>query len=462
MIKYAFSPLFFKLYAAIVSVIIIALISAFSIWQFQDESTAISDFVEDTQMIATTLTDTLEKNPEHFSIVAKTLKQHLYQTATLINSKDLTHYLSTSEHIHSQTNIDVYHDHLNEGLHAVYKLQDPSQLLLISDMPLENSSDISENPALPAVSFHLRDEIKSQEFSTIVSIILISCFILIAILLLVSTAKISQHIYSLIKASQQIAKGNLQARMNTNVPAPLKDLATSFNKMSEDLSDLIDEKHVLNNAIAHELRTPLTKLHLATSFAQGKNRDPNVAEFLNSIEHYTDELEQLTNSILTLAKLSHENQPLKLEKIDLTRLANDRALEISALDSSKHITVLTQEPRYINADILFLQLALDNLLKNALLHAKQKVTITIHDQKNDVITLSIEDDGTGISMNQAEQLFTPFFRADESRNKDHGGHGLGLAIVKSVAERHQGSISAGSSQFGGACFSLSIPMNESR
>ena len=455
MIKYALSPLFFKLYAAIVSVILIAILAASSVWQFQDESTAISDFVEDTQMIATTVIKTLEQEPENFPVVAKTLKQHLYQSTVLLTPEELKDYLTSSEHIHHQQDIDIYYDHHNEGLHAVYQLKKHSQLLVISDMPIESYEE--NQPADPAINFHLRDEIKSNEFNTIAITVLICCFIIIALVLLFSTANISRHIHSLIKASQKIAKGNLQERMDTQVPAPLKDLAVSFNKMSKDLSDLLDEKQVLNNAIAHELRTPLTKLHLAISFAQGKNTDPNIAEFLNSIEHYTDELEGLTNSILTLAKLSHENQPLKLERLDLARLVNERALELSALDNSKQLSVLPQEPVFIEADILFLQLAIDNLLKNALIHAKQKVTISVENQADSITSLSITDDGSGIPDSQAEQLFTPFYRADQSRNKNDGGYGLGLAIVKSVVDRHDGSISISRSpSTGGACFTLNL------
>ena len=68
------------------------------------------------------------------------------------------------------------------------------------------------------------------------------------------------------------------------------------------------------------------------------------------------------------------------------------------------------------------------------------------------------DDGVGIPPEQAQEVFQAFYRLDQSRNRQTGGYGLGLAIVASIAHAHQGNASVQTSQYGGACFSMTWPI----
>ena len=71
--------------------------------------------------------------------------------------------------------------------------------------------------------------------------------------------------------------------------------------------------------------------------------------------------------------------------------------------------------------------------------------------------LSVADDGIGVPDEQAENIFQPFYRLDQSRNRQTGGYGLGLAMVASIAKAHHGSAQVVRSEFGGALFQLTWP-----
>ncbi len=73
------------------------------------------------------------------------------------------------------------------------------------------------------------------------------------------------------------------------------------------------------------------------------------------------------------------------------------------------------------------------------------------------IRFLVEDDGPGIPPEQRERVFHRFHRTDAARDRASGGTGLGLAIVSAIADAHGGSVTAGSSPEGGACFELELP-----
>jgi two-component system sensor kinase ParS len=103
-----------------------------------------------------------------------------------------------------------------------------------------------------------------------------------------------------------------------------------------------------------------------------------------------------------------------------------------------------------------MELALSNLLANALRYARRKVSIEVA-RENGMYRLVVEDDGEG-SRRPARHVFAAFTRLDTSRNRETGGFGLGLAIVARIAALHRGRVVAGSSaSLGGARLTLEWP-----
>ena len=105
-----------------------------------------------------------------------------------------------------------------------------------------------------------------------------------------------------------------------------------------------------------------------------------------------------------------------------------------------------------------MELALSNLLANALRYARRKVSVEVA-RENGMNRLVVEDDGEGIPEAQRASVFVAFTRLDTSRNRETGGFGLGLAIVARIAALHRGRVVAGSSAtLGGARLTLEWPV----
>ena len=105
-----------------------------------------------------------------------------------------------------------------------------------------------------------------------------------------------------------------------------------------------------------------------------------------------------------------------------------------------------------------MELALSNLLANALRYAQQHITITVM-REHDIYRLVVEDDGAGIPELDRTSIFRAFTRLDDSRNRDTGGFGLGLAIVARIAALHRGRVTAEASvTLGGASLALEWPV----
>ena len=104
-----------------------------------------------------------------------------------------------------------------------------------------------------------------------------------------------------------------------------------------------------------------------------------------------------------------------------------------------------------------MELALSNLLANALRYARRNVRIEMA-RENGLCRLVVEDDGEGIPEAHRASVFHAFTRLDTSRNRETGGFGLGLAIVARIATLHRGRVTAGSSaSLGGARLALEWP-----
>ena len=102
--------------------------------------------------------------------------------------------------------------------------------------------------------------------------------------------------------------------------------------------------------------------------------------------------------------------------------------------------------------------AVRNLVENAINYSDEGQTVGVGIKSDDDwCTISVKDDGTGISQDDQKRLFERFYRVDPSRSRQTGGTGLGLSIVKHIAENHHGSVEVASVPGRGSTFSLVIP-----
>lgn len=131
-------------------------------------------------------------------------------------------------------------------------------------------------------------------------------------------------------------------------------------------------------------------------------------------------------------------------------------LQVAKQNANIHFTPPPDFPT-IQVDALHLQNALRNLLDNALKYAGENAEIRIDmEESGDRVLFSVSDNGPGLSAQQQEQIFTPFYRQQTSRNNCKG-FGLGLAYVKRIVDLHKGQINVFSKEGQGTRFEINLP-----
>lgn len=189
-----------------------------------------------------------------------------------------------------------------------------------------------------------------------------------------------------------------------------------------------------------------------------------VADELDRIELESERLEKLVDEVLSLLRESSGARELNLSGFDLADLLQDlvETVNYEISDGREHITLQLQAPLHLDADRELLWRVFENLLRNALIHSGDAGDIRVLGRQidGDQIMVSVSDSGPGIEETQIKNIFEPFFRIDEARNRNSGGHGLGLAIAASAVRRHDGRISASNRKEGGLEVCVVIPQKQ--
>ena len=204
-------------------------------------------------------------------------------------------------------------------------------------------------------------------------------------------------------------------------------LARTLNEMLGALERSRDaERRFLADA-SHELRTPLTALIGNIDYLARHGADPGLVE---ELEHDSRRLARLADDLLALSR--EESSPPPDEDVRLDEIARE----------SEGVDVVAPEPVTVRGDRAALERALANLVENAHRHGRGRVVVEAG-KANGVVRLTVEDEGAGVTGEEAEQVFGRF-----QRGRDAGpGSGLGLALVRATAERHGGRAYAEGSRF---------------
>lgn len=215
-------------------------------------------------------------------------------------------------------------------------------------------------------------------------------------------------------------------------------LAETLNAMLASLERSRNlERRFLADA-SHELRTPLTALRGNVAYLA---RHGATAEVLADLERDAERLARLADALLTLSREEAAVPPRELVRLDL--------LARSAAQADSRIDVVAPEPVTVLGDAASLERALENLVQNAHVHGPTggRVVVAV-EQVDEVVRLSVSDEGQGLRPEEAKLAFQRFWR----RGSERSGSGLGLAIVRATAERHGGRAFAE-----GARFTIELP-----
>lgn len=287
---------------------------------------------------------------------------------------------------------------------------------------------------------------------------------LVAIALAIAAAtRLAQRILvplnSVADSIQRVAAGDLSARAESGDPSlgEAASLAGDFNSMANQLERVTREQAQWNAAIAHELRTPVTILRGRLQGLADGVFEPSAEQFQKLLAQ-VEGLTHLIDDLRVLALVENGHLQLQMAATDLAAEIRKVAelYEHPMLASGQHL-VLDLHAGTVACDPVRIRQALMALLENAQRYAVPgQVRISTSIVKGQC-TLSVEDDGPGVSAEAAHQLFNAFWRGEASRSRDSGGSGLGLAVVRAIAQAHGGEAACMAARGGGTSFQISWP-----
>ena len=268
--------------------------------------------------------------------------------------------------------------------------------------------------------------------------------------------------------AQDIAAGDLSRRVEPATPkSEIGRLGLALNGMLSQIESAFAERTASNRRLrrfvadaSHELRTPLTSIRgYSEMLRRGAAESPEDAELARRrIEEESIRMTGLVDDMLVLARLD-QGRPLEQEPVDLQAIATDAVADARVVAPQREIKLTSSGTVVVNGDDTRLRQVLGNLVRNAIVHTPPQTPIDISLSTEDSMAkLSIADHGPGLSAEEVDRIFEPFYRADPSRSRDSGGAGLGLSIVSAVVTAHGGHVKVHETDGGGATFEVELPL----
>jgi two-component system heavy metal sensor histidine kinase CusS len=264
-------------------------------------------------------------------------------------------------------------------------------------------------------------------------------------------------VQQLIKAASGISEYNIDARL----PLPenqdeIHRLATTINELLQRVESSVQREKQFTADASHEIRTPLTAIRGTLEVLLRKKREPaQYEEKINRVIGEVDRLHGMLDQLLQLARLEGGHTPVKRMPVDLNVLLRGLSDKWQPRLLEKNIALRLQIPisTTLNTDAALLSIILDNLLGNAIKYGNAGGQIDCIWHPEDT-SLTIRDNGPGISPEQLPYIFNRFFRTDDSRSSTVPGAGLGLSIAKKLADLLGIHLSVSSREGEGTAFVL--------
>ncbi|NHB67704.1 sensor histidine kinase [Perlabentimonas gracilis] len=265
-------------------------------------------------------------------------------------------------------------------------------------------------------------------------------------------------IKEVISNAKSITATNLDLRLKSSEKKDeLSELSNTFNEMLDRLENSFDAQKQFVYNISHELRTPLSAIIAELELSLGKEK--NTQEYRTAIENTLNDarkLVKLSNSLLDLAKASYDPTEIKFKPLRVDELVLDARHQVLRLNPTYSIDIRFEQnfdddqKLTISGNQYLLTVAFANLLENGCKFSEDsRCMVSIEVDKSDV-TLKFIDNGVGISEEELENIFTPFYRG--ANKSISAGYGIGLPLTQKIVQLHKGSIRVKSAQGQGAEF----------
>jgi len=251
-------------------------------------------------------------------------------------------------------------------------------------------------------------------------------------------------------------------------------LALTVNGMLTRLERSFDSLHRFTADASHELKTPLQVLRVGVERALVHPGVPQ--EILESLDETLAQINQMTemvDNLLTLARADEGRAPLAVEESDLREVVADVSETAGILGEDAQVRVTTHMPEgpvLLQVDKHRIRELMLNLVTNAIKYTPRggHVEISLAHRPHDEVALTVRDTGIGIAASDLPHVFERFWRADRVRSRrivtvdsswalDRGGFGLGLSIAQWIVQAHGGTLTVQSRLGRGSLFTVVLP-----
>jgi signal transduction histidine kinase len=286
--------------------------------------------------------------------------------------------------------------------------------------------------------------------------------VLSIIFVLIGTKYMVRPVTRLSAATKALSKGSYDiGGLGTKRKDELGELTKSFAQMAERIRQTENMRKDFISNITHDINSPLSNIKGYSALLRNElDSDGKAQEYLSIINGESNRISAMTNQLLLLSSLDHEDHLLKKKIYDvgsqLRRLVHRYEWRI---DEGNLMLSHDIQDVVIAGDETLLEAVWDNLLSNAIKYNSEfgEIGIELIEHEDD-IEVSFSDTGIGMGEEAKEHIFERFYREDSSRSGKIQGSGLGLSIVQKVVQLHNGTISVQSNKNGhGTVFRVVLP-----
>ncbi|CAM5513109.1 sensor histidine kinase [Thauera mechernichensis] len=285
---------------------------------------------------------------------------------------------------------------------------------------------------------------------------------------------LSRRITDIIGGIHRFQQGDLDHRLKAEGKDEMAELGRSFNSLADAMQASIrriEEARITAEQanrmkseflanMSHELRTPLNGIIGFSELLSLEVEDEAHRSYAKTIHHSSEHLLAVLNDVLDLAKVEANRLTLSPRTFELGALVTSVGALHRVNAEAKGVALLTEvpvHPCYIDADPVRVRQLIENLLSNAVKFTQSgQIELCLTQQPGEV-TVTVADTGCGMTNEELERIFEPFYQGQTFLNRNHGGTGLGLTLVKRLLDLMGGRISFDSSPGAGSTFSIHIP-----
>jgi two-component system, OmpR family, sensor histidine kinase CiaH len=215
-------------------------------------------------------------------------------------------------------------------------------------------------------------------------------------------------------------------------------------------------------ALTHELKTPIaiTKLNLET-LQKRKLEEQQQQRLIQTTLQEANRLNSLCNNMLLSSQIEASGFKISEEEINFSELADNCVHDFTVRYPGKKLVAAIQPDIFTNGDRLLLQMAVNNLVDNAIKYSPKETAITVElaQQKNNIYLL-VKDEGKGIAAEEKKKVFDKFYRVGNTATKGAKGTGLGLYLTKKIVQQHNGNISVTDNIPSGCIFTIVLQSSD--